>query len=228
VGERAETFDTFLRERLDPLFSRPPHEFYPQAIALIEAAMPEMPTAADRSEAYHWLGMMHQVSAAEALRADDVAGARERFALMEEFLAKSIDEVPDNLSSRRLLARYYLTFGEDSAAALELLDIPSEWLDAVSASNPALEHEWLGLRGVAHALGDNPNAAIAALDAAYHERFVGVLDPSEVDVSPIKFLLGRGIRLEAQSAAALRDRLLEFGVGPETPVVNTLERIAAG
>lgn len=202
-------YDNLFRERVEPHLAAATG--FPKAIAALEAIMPLLSTAAERSENYQWLGTVHQAVAARALAADDKDTAREHFALSEEFYLKGIDEDPSRLVVRFGLVRYYLSFGGDPRAAIELLDghQPAP-LATMSPADLALEHQRLALRAVALAfLGDLDRCA-RAFDAAFSEEILSRLE-SGWEFASLEYLAQQGLPFDERTVTGLVERLRRCG-----------------
>lgn len=216
--------ERFQRE-IAPLLGQ--RETLDNAVAALKNIMPALDAPEDRAEVYRWLGVVYTTLAVDSLQHEEVDEAKERFALVEEYFAKSIEANPQSNAARLALARYYLTFGNEFRAAHELLQDHEEVppFDINDPLEASIEHQRLALRGVALAFLDRSGESQEAFDAAFDERFAGKIPPQNIEVSSLLYLSGRGVRFTPDSADAILNRLRTLGFRDEAKLKAIKDRL---
>lgn len=193
-------FQTTFQERVAPLLAAP--ETLGRAVDEIQAMMPTLAPGEDRSRAYQWLGSIYINIAANTLESGEAEQAREQFALVEEFLSKSIEEQPARPEPRLQLARYFLSFGYQYQEALEVLAFP-EPMDTSTMQGAMHEHHRLALKSIGLAMTKRIEQAAVALEEAYNPVLLDKVSPRFVDIASLDYLAQRGFPFTEESAGAI-------------------------
>lgn len=207
------TFAELFTARIKPLLA---NQQFPQAIEALESSFASLGSPFERSEAYHWLGMIQTVLASQAMGARDLAVARDCYALAEEFLLKALDEYPHRPNTRVTLSRYYLSPAGQPERAFPLLE-PCE-VDAEHQLDEDValyyEHQRLVLRGVVLGLIGSVDEAQDDLLAAYGGSFP-TLGVARLDVMSMMHLAAARVVMPEGFAERLGNALVSAGMDAE-------------